>query len=59
MSKLIGKTADFTIPLRKQITPIVIEVTIADAREVFGRVDFLVKYGDGEAWVSEDSITLK
>jgi hypothetical protein len=52
----IGKTATFS-----PLMGIFFDVTIADVRKVFNRVDYLVDpvSGSGNSWVSADRVRIK
>lgn len=54
LARDIGKQAEVTIP-----GGLTIIVTIQDARQVWGRIDYLVApvYGSGSTWVSSERVS--
>lgn len=58
LAKLVGKNG--VARLVAGSTTLQVEVEIRDARSAFGRLDVLVRpiAGEGEAWVSLDSVTV-
>jgi hypothetical protein len=58
LSKNIGKSVSVVAPFRVMPKPIRIKAVIRDARQTYGRVDYLIAVGDGQAWVNSDAVEI-
>lgn len=59
LSTNVGKAASVVAPFRQMPKPIYLEGVIKDARQTYGRVDYLIEFNGGAAWVSAESVTIK